>query len=70
MAAWTTPKETAMHAKKTSVKKTPKEKLRSEPLTKPDRDGESATVAPINPPSDDGGKSRGGGKKPPIGSVL
>ena len=40
-----------------------------EPHKKPDRDGEDASLAPINPPPADGGKVRGDGN-PPVGSVL
>ena len=57
-----------MTAKKAG-KKAPAEKPR--PVrTKDDRDGEDATLSGVNPPPADGGKSRGGHHKPPVGSVL
>jgi hypothetical protein len=57
-----------MHEKNDDAKKTHEETHRSETHEDPNRDGEVATVAGINPPPD-GGKVRGDGDKPPTGPV-
>lgn len=58
-----------MHEKNDDAKKTHEETHRSEPRKERDRDGEDAGVAPINPPSADGGKVRDDDKHP-AGPVL